>query len=274
MEAASYKQYPVHPALRSWVRYFWSYDVYTPTVHLLHIRSFADRYPRLIFQDINSASLITEADGNRKPVCYLSGIDTAPTDTYWDSRFSHFGVSFYPHALHAIFGINAAGLTDQTPDIHLFDKLAFIDLLHASATHETRVDLLQKYFYEKIRTVKQDPIIEHMLRNKLTDTLYGEITLATLADSYHISERQLQRRFRHSVGVSASKFSRIARFERSLKALSVASYGNLTDIAYEMNYTDQAHFIHDFKKFSGISPYEFVRNKNLGSESASFIYLD
>jgi AraC-like DNA-binding protein len=76
------------------------------------------------------------------------------------------------------------------------------------------------------------------------------------------------------VGVSARKFARVAKFEKSLPALSLTDYGSLTQLAYDLEYSDQSHFIKDFKLFSGLSPYEFVKQSSLGSESASFIYIE
>jgi len=51
-----------------------------------------------------------------------------------------------------------------------------------------------------------------------------------------------------------------------------ADYRQLTGIAHALNYTDQSHFIKDFRDFSDMSPYEFVKKDNIGSESSSFIY--
>ncbi|HMR91744.1 MAG TPA: helix-turn-helix domain-containing protein [Chitinophagaceae bacterium] len=268
----SYKQYPVHPSLKNWIRYFWSYDVYTSHVHALHIRSFADRYPRLIFQDIRMFSPIKDASGAAKPVCYLSGIDTAPVDAFWDSRFSHFGVSFQPHALHTIFGINAAELTNQMPCIQLLEKNEMPGRLLKAKTHEERARLLNRYFYSKIAIAKPDAIINDLFAGKRAGKLDSGEGLAAIAKHYQISERQVQRRFRQNTGVSARKFARMAKFEKSLQALSTARYGSLTRLAYSLDYADQSHFASDFKLFSGLTPYEFVKNNNLGSESSSFIY--
>lgn len=269
-----YRQYPVHPALRNWIRYFWSYDAHTPEVRTLHIRSFADRYPRLIYQDIHSSTRITETNGNCKPVCYLSGIDTIPTETYWESRFSHFGVSFHPHALHAIFGIHAGELTDQTPDISWIEKNQITNRLIGAKSHAARVKILEKYFFDKISCRRQDGIIAEIFGTGLLDKPDDEIRLYRLIKQHRISERQMQRRFKQQVGVSARKFGRLSRFEKSLEILARAQYGHLTDIAYELGYADQSHFIHDFKLFSGLTPLEFIRNQKIGSESSSFIYWE
>ncbi|THD30189.1 helix-turn-helix domain-containing protein [uncultured Flavobacterium sp.] len=270
----NYKQYPVHPALKNWIRYFWSYDVCTSATEALHIRSFADRYPRLVFQDICSFSPIKDAQGTIKPICYLSGVDTQPTDAYWESHFSHFGVSFQPHALHFLFGINAAELTNQTPDIQLLDKTEIPVLLLNAKNHLERVSILSEYFYKRISKAKGDVVIDHLFLGNWADRLDNEKNLATIASHYQISERQLQRRFKQNVGVSARKFARVAKFEKSLPALSLTDYGSLTQLAYDLEYSDQSHFIKDFKLFSGLSPYEFVKQSSLGSESASFIYIE
>lgn len=88
-----YKQYPVPKELKQIVRYFWSYNASASSANKLVIKSFADKYPRLIFQDIDNFEPII-SDGNKMPSCYLSGLDTKPTEAFWYESFSHFGVSF------------------------------------------------------------------------------------------------------------------------------------------------------------------------------------
>src|SRR5690606_32228179 len=155
----SYIQYKVAPLLRPWIRYFWSYEVQNVLCTTLHIRSFADKYPRLIFQDIRDYKAITDPEGNTRALCYISGIDTKPTDAFWESRFSHFGISFEPHALHNLFGIPATELTNQTPDLNLLDKTEIPQLLLTAKTHLARVEILTAYFSEKLYAHIKDPII-------------------------------------------------------------------------------------------------------------------
>jgi AraC-like DNA-binding protein len=50
------------------------------------------------------------------------------------------------------------------------------------------------------------------------------------------------------------------RFQRSITLLKERSGASLTDIAYSLDYFDQSHFIHDFKRFSGVSPKIYKRD--------------
>lgn len=270
----NYKQYPVHPALRKWIRYYWSYEAHCARFQTFRVCSFADRYPRLVFQDVGSASFIREQSGGLKPLCYVSGIDTKPTETFWESDFSHFGVSFRPHGLHAILGMDAEQLTDTTPDVCVLDMSILQEALMRAKSHELRVRAIEAYFFQQLSRQKRDAIIDDIFSRMNTSFEDDHCSIVRWSREYNISERQLQRRFKASVGISARTFARIERFEESVKMLSGAAFGQLTDIAYTLNYADQAHFINDFKRFSGMTPYEFIKHQNLGSESASFIYLD
>ena len=53
--------------------------------------------------------------------------------------------------------------------------------------------------------------------------------------------------------------ARAIRFEEIRKRLMFDPDQSLTAIAHEFGYTDQAHFIHDFKELAGRTPGEFAR---------------
>ena len=70
--------------------------------------------------------------------------------------------------------------------------------------------------------------------------------------------RQLQRQFDGATGVSPKTLARTIRFEAIRNRLIFEPDANLTDLAYEFGYTDQAHFIKDFKAFTNKTPGEFA----------------
>lgn len=86
----------------------------------------------------------------------------------------------------------------------------------------------------------------------------GQFRVAELADYCHLSVRQLQRQFDQATGVSPKTLARTIRFEAIRERLMFDPNANLTDLAYEFGYTDQAHFIKDFKAFTDKTPSEFV----------------
>src|SRR5262249_7670640 len=86
----------------------------------------------------------------------------------------------------------------------------------------------------------------------------GQFRVAELADRCHMSARQLERKFDDATGVSPKTMAGAIRFESIRSRLMVEPNANLTDLAYEFGYADQAHFIHDFKAFTNKTPSEFA----------------
>jgi AraC-like DNA-binding protein len=93
---------------------------------------------------------------------------------------------------------------------------------------------------------------------KLLYSTKGQFRVAELADRCHLSSRQLERQFDAATGVSPKTLARTIRFESIRTRLMFEPNANLTDLAYEFDYADQAHFIHDFKAFTSKTPSEFV----------------
>jgi AraC-like DNA-binding protein len=69
-----------------------------------------------------------------------------------------------------------------------------------------------------------------------------------------ISERHLQRIFSIHVGLSPKQYSRIVRFQTTLRALRDAAGLGALAIALDRGYYDQAHFVHEFRQMAGVPP--------------------
>ena len=68
---------------------------------------------------------------------------------------------------------------------------------------------------------------------------------------------QFEKRFRKVVGTTAKKFASIVRFNSVLDHMNETK--SLSEICYENHFFDQAHFIKDFKQFTGDTPDNFKR---------------
>lgn len=94
---------------------------------------------------------------------------------------------------------------------------------------------------------------------KLLQHTKGQYRITELADSCEVSVRQLERGFQQVIGTSPKTFARTVRFEQAQRRLMFEPDADLTALAYECGYFDQAHFIKDFKAFSGATPAEYAQ---------------
>ncbi len=72
-------------------------------------------------------------------------------------------------------------------------------------------------------------------------------TVADMAESTHMSPRQLQRTLKKSTGFSPHDLLKVLRLQQSFKH------------HYLDTYADQSHFIHSFKKITGYTPAQYYR---------------
>lgn len=131
-------------------------------------------------------------------------------------------------------------------------------LLHTDSTGE-RINILSAYLFAQIRrnNRQQDEKIQFALSLILRSR--GNISLKELQKNTQLSERSFERRFKQSIGITPKLFSRICRFQASLKQLRKNNYSKLSDIAFENEYADQSHFIRTFQEFAGFSPYQYQK---------------
>jgi AraC-like DNA-binding protein len=88
------------------------------------------------------------------------------------------------------------------------------------------------------------------------------IAVSQIADTFNISERTIQHLFNVYVGVGVKWSIMRVRFLEMLKLVRYQEKPDWTVIAAEFRYSDQAHFIHDFKRLVGVSPAQFMTRKD------------
>jgi AraC-like DNA-binding protein len=93
--------------------------------------------------------------------------------------------------------------------------------------------------------------VETILRAK------GQFSIQEHSQHTQINRRQLTRKFSSAIGLSPKQLSKTIRLQATLKKLLNGEVKNFTELALENEYYDQAHFIKDFKEFTGLTPKEF-----------------
>lgn len=119
-----------------------------------------------------------------------------------------------------------------------------------------RKQLIESFLLSRIT----EPHTIHAITKECVDIIFqsrGQLDVVELAGKLKINRRNMERKFEAAIGMSPKQLSRVVRLQTTLKMLGQKKFSSLTELAYENGYYDQAHFIKDFKEFTGISPKSF-----------------
>ena len=102
-----------------------------------------------------------------------------------------------------------------------------------------------------------------LLVNRLVAWLgdHPEVTrVDDLAREAGLSERSLQRLVEQRIGLSPKWLLQRRRLHDAVEALK-AGRGSLAEVAADLGYADQAHFTHDFRTVTGMTPGEYLKDQ-------------
>lgn len=142
---------------------------------------------------------------------------------------------------------------------YFFSRQAIADTeekLAGMLTDRQRIAIIEQLLINHLRPA-DDLLIEHAVRQ--IHQSKGTIRIADLARNLNTSQSPLEKRFRKVVGASPKKFASIVRIKNVRSLLSVYNYKLAMYLA---DYYDQAHFIKDFKTFTGETPEQYLKNRD------------
>jgi len=96
------------------------------------------------------------------------------------------------------------------------------------------------------------------LRMDVFSHLEKQYSIAELAESVGLSESRFHSVYKSIFGISPGKDIIIARISKSKDLLSARKY-SVSHVAEMMGYSNEYHFIRQFKKITGITPGAFMR---------------
>ena len=166
---------------------------------------------------------------------------------FTETGFSHFST----HPVHELFNLSLS--LDQ-----LFDKNSIAEVeekLALSATDKQRLKVVEQFLWSQLKDIQTDTLIVEAVN--LIYQQKGNIRIKELHEKLLISQSPFEKRFRKVVGTTPKKFASIVRFNTVLHNLKEAK--SLTEICYENNFFDPAHFIKDFQQFTGETPEKFKK---------------
>lgn len=152
-----------------------------------------------------------------------------------------------------------AGLFRERADLLFENSIAVNDLWSSFSLDQIleahspaiKLEALEHLLHEAVgEPARRSALVDGALRR----LRWPEISVRQCAQAEAVSERRLSQVFREQVGMSPKAWCRIQRFQTAVKDLHRGTEVSWADLALRCGYYDQAHFINDFRAFSGINP--------------------
>ncbi len=195
--------------------------------------------------------LIVEIKNDEIHKIKLTGIWTIPIDVKTELETKIFAIRFKPLATEVLESINLKMLLNSSiilPNSFLgFDKMLFDDFKsfcqQISQCLETKIETKKPICSRKIA----------LFENVFQKTTYN---VKELSIKSNLTSRQINRFFNSDYGLSLKTYIDIVRCSSTFKQIAK------NELNYQIEYFDQAHFIKETKKYTGVTPKELNRNKN------------
>jgi AraC-like DNA-binding protein len=161
--------------------------------------------------------------------------------------------TFFPHPVHELFGESVS-----LENFMLRSELLILEeKLQEASGDKARISVIEKYLISRMHTAPPDLLVLSAL--SLIYKSKGNIRIHQLVKSLHSSQSPVEKRFRQVIGTTPKKFAALVRFKNIVG--NFKSSDSLTGLGYEAGFYDQAHFIKEFRRFTGESPENFFREK-------------
>ncbi|MGI5521714.1 helix-turn-helix domain-containing protein [Micromonospora sp. CA-259024] len=195
---------------------------------------------------------------------YADGcVVTTPTRALefgYPPRTRSVGVHFKPWGPAPFLPMPAAELCDRPVTVEqvwgrpaiaqLRDRLATADGPHEMLT------LLEEELMRRLGDAAGLGLVRHT--SSVIAATSGAAAIGDLRVAAGVSSTHLAQRFKELIGVTPKRLARTYRFAATVLAINPAEPIDWADLASSAGYFDQAHFGHEFRAFTGLTPTRYV----------------
>jgi AraC-like DNA-binding protein len=258
---------PAFP-LQKFIKHFIYYEGFDP-VHSMD-RFLPDGNTEIIIdlsdnvQYIYDNKTLTELQSCR--YAWVSGVRTQPITIPSGRGSRMLIVAFKKGKAHPFYGLPMSELADRVVDA---------DLVFGQKVHDLREQLLNANSIRQMFLLIERFLFQHAgdslsanIPSKCVEFAVSNITsqpnilgFQQLSSQIGYSQKHFIDLFKKQVGVSPKQYLKIMRFQKAISEIEANKSIHWSRVALESGFYDQAHFIGDFKNFSGFTPNEYMKRK-------------
>jgi AraC-like DNA-binding protein len=194
---------------------------------------------------------------------WISGERTAPIVIDEGGYVHLVGVRLRAGGGWPFLGIPLREFTGQVVELEAILGREISDLrdrLGAAPDDDSRFDLVKAWLLQRARDRAQPTrSVNYALR--LIHGGVDAVRIGRIADEIGISHKHLLREFDRCVGLTPKLLARLCAFQRVIRSIGQKPEVDWSDTAAMCGYYDQAHLIHEFRAFSGLTPASYLTRR-------------
>lgn len=162
-----------------------------------------------------------------------------------------------------IFKLPLSEVTDKVVDADLVLGHSFYDLRDALMEADgarAKIKVMECFLLKRYQESAQPPSVLQYAFNQLVSAPHQQ-AIQQLASKTGYSHKHLITLFRKYAGVTPKELMKVMRFQKVVHELETTNAINWSQVAFDCGYYDQAHFIKEFRTFSGYSPASYLVEK-------------
>jgi AraC-like DNA-binding protein len=216
---------------------------------------------------------LPEKEHAHTPAVFIMGLTSSMFQIGVQKTMDFITIHFTPDGLYRLCGIPSHYFSDKLvnyEDIDATNTRLLLEQLAGAGNHAGRYEVLDRFFVKLFhrKLVKSNAL--EMVAAGIQSILHhgGTMPVNKLAAELCYSKRNVERRFHEVLGVSPKAFSKVIRFNASMKQL-VKHHPKVSveEIAWQMGYHDLSHFGKEFKQLYRKTPYDFCYRRDAMEES-------
>ena len=218
-----------------------------------------------------TAQIKTDNGWEMQPAISIYGLIKKVQFHKMSPHYHEINIGFDPHYLQFLLKDSLSNLKERSAtDLSLIldkNELAkLVDYLNQSYDDEQLLSTIDTFLQHNLHQLKIDERILAAYDFICKKYIWKVDHLCSLLK---ISTTGLRNIFNEQVGISPKDLIKIHRIK---KALNVKEHNeeSLTSLAYNLQYFDQSHFIHDFKDAIGLTPKQYYFNQKLTFDFYNF----
>ncbi|MFN8344082.1 MAG: helix-turn-helix domain-containing protein [Spirosomataceae bacterium] len=176
---------------------------------------------------------------------------------------SMFVIRFRPGMAYPFLQLPIHELNGQVIDADLIFGNRFGEIreqLLASPSPQGKFVVMERFLSERSKGFTDiPPVVAFGIQQIIQQPTTTQIQ--QLAEKTGYSHKHFLSLFAKYVGLSPKPFLRVIKFQHTLQSIEQATVPNWSQLALDCGYYDQAHFINDFRAFSGLTPKEYMAQK-------------